>query len=349
MRCLLRDSVGTRRRRRETMLDIPDTFVNFVRMGSLKKYLFLALLALCFGSCGFGGRGGRAEALLDGMEAQLHTRPDSAFVALDSLDRSLLTTPELKARHALLYSIALDKVGIRLTNDSIIGIAVDWYASHGNETERQTALEYLRKVRQNAVDFSPRDTLAVQQERMIMERYTDKAQLVSDRRSRSMLGLLVLIASAGLLAAVFLLRKVFRKLRSKPSDEAMAIISRRLEVLDKFLASKIANDYSYDRQAEEDLDKLVSDRDDFLHSTRVLLESSHPKFISYLSSQGLTDWEIGYCCLYALGLKGKEVGEYIQKKRHYIISSEIRRKLGLSEHDTNIGIWLRQQMLNSSL
>ena len=40
-------------------------------------------------------------------------------------------------------------------------------------------------------------------------------------------------------------------------------------------------------------------------------------------------------------LKGKEVGEFIQKKRHYIISSEIRKKLGLGEHDTNIGIWLR--------
>lgn len=329
--------------------DIFGKYVIFARMDGLKKYLFLALLALCFGSCGFGGSGGRVAELLDGMEAQLRTQPDSAFVALDSVDRSLLTTPELKARHALLYSIALDKVGIRLTNDSIIGIAVDYYAVHGNESERQTAQEYLWKVRQNAVDLPARDTLAVQQERMIMERYSDKAQLVTDRRSRSMLGLLFFLSAVALLAVAFLLRKVFRKLRAKPSDEAMRIISRRLEVLDKFLASKIANDYTYDKQAEEELDRLVSDRDAFLYSTRVLLESSHPKFIDYLTSRGLTDWEIGYCCLYALGLKGKEVGEYIQKKRHYIISSEIRRKLGLTEHDTNIGIWLRQQMLNSSL
>ena len=61
----------------------------------------------------------------------------------------------------------------------------------------------------------------------------------------------------------------------------------------------------------------------------------------YFHSNNKTDWEIGYCCLFTLGLKGKEVGEFIQKKRHYIISSEIRKKLGLGEHDTNIGIWLR--------
>jgi len=49
-------------------------------------------------------------------------------------------------------------------------------------------------------------------------------------------------------------------------------------------------------------------------------------------------------CLYAIGLRGKEVGEYIQIKRHYIISHEIRMKLGIDEHETNIGIYIRRLM-----
>ena len=45
--------------------------------------------------------------------------------------------------------------------------------------------------------------------------------------------------------------------------------------------------------------------------------------------------------------QGKDIGEYIQKKRHYIISHEIRQKLGLDEHDTNISIYLRELLLQT--
>jgi len=36
--------------------------------------------------------------------------------------------------------------------------------------------------------------------------------------------------------------------------------------------------------------------------------------------------------------------EYIQLKRHYIISHEIRKKLGIDEHETNIGLYIRRQL-----
>ena len=42
-----------------------------------------------------------AGRLLDEAEAHLEMHPDSAFVALDSLDRKHLNTQELRARHAL--------------------------------------------------------------------------------------------------------------------------------------------------------------------------------------------------------------------------------------------------------
>lgn len=128
---------------------------------------------------------------------------------------------------------------------------------------------------------------------------------------------------------------------SKPGDEAMALIRQRLAVLDKVLASHISSDDRTYRISEEEVENLISDRESFLLSTKTIFKESHPEFIAFLEAKGLSDWETGYCCLYTLGLKGKDVGEYLQKKRHYIISSDIRKKLGLGEHDTNIGIWLR--------
>ena len=89
-------------------------------MYRLSNIIFILILALCVGSCMHHNDAGR---LLDNAEAHLEMHPDSAFVALDSLDRSQLNTPELRARHALLYSIALEKCGISMMNDSIINIA----------------------------------------------------------------------------------------------------------------------------------------------------------------------------------------------------------------------------------
>lgn len=79
-----------------------------------------------------------------------------------------------------------------------------------------------------------------------------------------------------------------------------------------------------------------------MDSTRLAFTASHPKFISYLERHRITTDEINYLCLYAIGLRGKEVGEYIQVKRHYNISSEIRKKLGIDEHETNIGLYIRR-------
>ena len=81
-----------------------------------------------------------------------------------------------------------------------------------------------------------------------------------------------------------------------------------------------------------------------MDSTRLVFAASHPKFMKFLVEHGLTTEEINYLCLYAIGLRGKEVGEYIQLKRHYNISSEIRKKLAIDEHETNIGIYVRRQI-----
>ena len=79
----------------------------------------------------------------------------------------------------------------------------------------------------------------------------------------------------------------------------------------------------------------------FLYTTRMTFAAAHPDFISYLELKGLTEHEIEYCCLYAIGLKGKEIGQYIKRACHYNESSDIRAKLGLGKHDTNLSNYLR--------
>lgn len=124
------------------------------------------------------------------------------------------------------------------------------------------------------------------------------------------------------------------------------IIERRLELLNKVIVSYITDTSAANRKANEELAALVSDRDMFITSTRMTLESSHPAFFRYLREKELTDWEINYCCLYLIGLKGKDIGEYINLKRHYTYGSVIRQKLGLTENDTNLSLYLKKLLEN---
>lgn len=124
--------------------------------------------------------------------------------------------------------------------------------------------------------------------------------------------------------------------------KAMNAVARRLELLNKFFTAYITDNSDIDRKASKEMEELLEDKEKFMDSNRLAYAGSHPKFIKYLEDKGLTEWEINYCCLYALGLKGKEVGAYIKMRSHYNNSSEVREKLGISEHDTNLGIYIRK-------
>jgi len=307
-------------------------------MRKLENILFAFVLLLCIFSC---GEDSVADSVMDRAEFCMETAPDSAFVVLDSLDRSMLRTHQQKARYALLYSIALDKVGINICNDSIINVAVDYF--NGKEREEyEKALLYQEKIHQNALAYSQLDTLSRQHQRIIEERFSDKIRLVQMETNKRTMAR-VLCASIVLLCLLVLSTlKLVRKLRQRPDEKAMAIIKERLAILDRILAAHITDNPAFDRIAEKNIDSLVNDRESFLDSCRVIVTNTHPAFAKVLTDAGLTDWEIGYCCLYILGLRGKEVGEYTRKKRHYIIDHEIRQKLGLDEHDTNLSLYLRK-------
>ena len=128
---------------------------------------------------------------------------------------------------------------------------------------------------------------------------------------------------------------------AKPIEDAIKV---RIEMLNGLLASRITENDSYAEPYDSWKEKIVQDKDEFMNTTRLAFMASHPRFIEYLEQHGLTESEVNYVCLYAIGLRGKEVGEYMQLKRHYHISTDIRKKLGIDEHQTNIGIYIRKLM-----
>lgn len=128
---------------------------------------------------------------------------------------------------------------------------------------------------------------------------------------------------------------------SKPISNS---IQERIGILNGLIAAKISDNEVYLKPFDKWIKQITEDRKKFLDSTRHAFRDSHPAFMKYLDDHGLTESELDYVCLYAIGLRGKEIGEYMQMKRHYHISTDIRKKLGLNENDTNLGIYIRNLM-----
>lgn len=126
------------------------------------------------------------------------------------------------------------------------------------------------------------------------------------------------------------------------SPEVEEAIKKRFEMLNSLLASYISDNASYGKAYEQWVKETTENSDAFMNSNRLAFQASHPRFIKYFEERGLTTSEINYVCLYAIGLRGKEVGNYIKKRSHVNISSAIRKKLGIDVHETNLGIYVRK-------
>ena len=124
------------------------------------------------------------------------------------------------------------------------------------------------------------------------------------------------------------------------NDEMKMLLEDRLNVLNGFITAHISGNCS--EKAYEELERLMSDRNNFIESTRMSFIIGHPRFLIYLKEKGLSDLEIGYCCLLAIGLRGKEIVAYLNSRSYYNASSAIRKKLGLNEHDTNINLYIQK-------
>ena len=126
--------------------------------------------------------------------------------------------------------------------------------------------------------------------------------------------------------------------------EVQKEIRTRIEMLNSLLAGYITSNDNFGQTYDTWGRKLTKNTEDFMNSTRLAFQVSHPRFIQYFKDHDLTTKEINYVCLYAIGLKGKDVGEYIKKPGHVNISSAIRKKLGIDKHETNLGIYVRRLM-----
>ena len=153
------------------------------------------------------------------------------------------------------------------------------------------------------------------------------------------------IRNKRLMRSIELLEKEKEMLSSMRKDgelneEMRGMLEERLRVLNGFITAYVSGNCS--EQAYNELENLMSDRKDFIHSTRLSFAIGHPRFLEFLKEKGLTDMEIGYCCLHAIGLRGKEIVSYLNSKTYYNASSAIRKKLGLNEHDTNINLYIQK-------
>lgn len=119
------------------------------------------------------------------------------------------------------------------------------------------------------------------------------------------------------------------------------MVNERLEVLNKFIMANISDTFS--KRASEELQNLMSDREHFLESTQKSFIVAHPQFLMFLKQFDLSPKEIGYCCLYCIGLNGCEIANYLERKSIYNVSYALRRKMGL-DRSTNLDTYLRAKM-----
>ena len=80
---------------------------------------------------------------LNDVETYIAERPDSALSVLESIDTTSLTTKGLRAHHALLHAMALDKNYIDVTDDSLALKAVNYFQKRGPKKNYARSLYYL--------------------------------------------------------------------------------------------------------------------------------------------------------------------------------------------------------------
>ncbi len=113
----------------------------------MKYFIYTLLSLLALSGC-------QSTTIIDGKlqsaEELMGSKPDSSLKLLKVISPTDLSSSRLKARHALLYSQALDKNSIDLKVDTIIAPAVKYYANHGTDRDKALTNYYLGRIRHNA-------------------------------------------------------------------------------------------------------------------------------------------------------------------------------------------------------
>lgn len=86
----------------------------------------------------------------DEIESTISDNPLLAYQELSDIPSEKLLSPSLRARYALLMSLAMDKSYIDVDDDSLIRIAVDYYQDGKNTPHKMLSLYSLGIVQRNA-------------------------------------------------------------------------------------------------------------------------------------------------------------------------------------------------------
>jgi hypothetical protein len=104
----------------------------------MKRIFYILLILILTGCTAINVH----KTLMD-VETYIAERPDSALAVIEAMDTTDLTTKGLRAHHALLHAMALDKNYIDVTDDSLALKAVNYYQKRGPRKNYARALYYL--------------------------------------------------------------------------------------------------------------------------------------------------------------------------------------------------------------
>ena len=135
-------------------------------------YAITSLLLLCITAC--QKHSPMAEKLLQ-AETVMNEHPDSALNLLKGIAQPELQTQEHRARYALLFSQALDKNYIDVTNDSLINIAVDYYKDRNDVRAKFLSYYYLGRIYTNAKELTKATLAYMEAEQLVDELGDDYA------------------------------------------------------------------------------------------------------------------------------------------------------------------------------
>lgn len=130
-------------------------------------------------------------------------------------------------------------------------------------------------------------------------------------------------------------------------EDTREAIQDTISLLTGLLSEKDLTGSMSDRSNER-IRRLAANKSGLMTALKMSYSLTEPAFVSKLQDYGLTDKEIGYCCLYASGLKGKDISFLLNNggHGHYNIASTVRAKIGLRESDTNLSIYIRNMLLD---
>ena len=102
---------------------------------------FMLILTSCVSS--------KTKFTLSRAESLMAEFPDSALTIVAAIPQEELKTRSIRARHALLTTMAQDKCNKDVEEDATIREAFYWYQNHGTKIDRLKATYYLGAVQQN--------------------------------------------------------------------------------------------------------------------------------------------------------------------------------------------------------